>query len=158
MSDLRTIGSGALAAQPFSRLMGAELVELVAGRAELRLAARADFAQQHGFIHGGVLSYLADNALTFAGGSVLGPDVVTAEYLTSYARPAKGTLLVARAVVVSASRRQAVCRCDVFAVSAGQETLCAVAQGTIVRLGGNSEQVTGESSDATGREAGAMRK
>ena len=158
MSDLRTIGSGALAAQPFSRLMGAELVELVAGRAELRLAVRADFAQQHGFIHGGVLSYLADNALTFAGGSVLGPDVVTAEYLTSYARPAKGTLLVARAVVVSASRRQALCRCDVFVMAAEQEMLCAIAQGTIVRLGGSAEEGTAEPSDATGRDTAALRK
>ena len=27
---------------------------------------------QHGFVHGGVISYLVDNAITFAGASVLG--------------------------------------------------------------------------------------
>lgn len=30
---------------------------------------RDEHLQQHGFVHGGVISYLADNALTFAGGS-----------------------------------------------------------------------------------------
>lgn len=140
MSELHAIGSAALAAQPFSRLLGVELGELVKGRAELRLAIRPELTQQHGFVHGGVLSYLADNALTFAGGSVLGPDVVTAEYLVSYTRPARGMLLVARAAVVSAGRRQAVCRCDVYAMVGDEEVLCAVAQGTIARLGDDADR------------------
>lgn len=44
--------------------------------------------------------------------------------------------LVARATVVhhGNGNRQAVCRCDVFASESGNETPCATAQGTIVRL------------------------
>lgn len=39
---------------------------------------------------------------------------------------------VARASVVYAGKRQAVCRCDVFTVDTyGEETFCAAAQGTI---------------------------
>jgi acyl-coenzyme A thioesterase PaaI-like protein len=45
------------------------------------------------------------------------------------------TALIARATVIHAGKTQAVCRCDVFAISEGQETLCAVAQGTIARRG-----------------------
>ena len=89
-------------------------------------------------MHGGVLSYAADNALTFAGGSALGPQVVTAEYKINYLRPASGQSLVALAEVVYAGKSQAVCRCDLFFLKDGQETLCATAQGTIARLGAQS--------------------
>lgn len=41
-------------------------------------------------------------------------------------------MLVARASVVYAGKRQAVCRCDDFAVDTDRgETFCAAAQGTI---------------------------
>jgi len=43
------------------------------GIAELKVAIKPELKQQNGFVHGGVISYAADNALTYAGGSVLGP-------------------------------------------------------------------------------------
>ncbi|MBA3826056.1 MAG: PaaI family thioesterase [Ktedonobacterales bacterium] len=128
-------GQGILASQPFSALLGAELTAFAPGLATIELANRADFAQQFGLVHGGVLSYLADNALTFAGGTVLGASVLTAEYKINYVRAARGERLIARATVIAATARQAVCRCDVFIVSNGSETLCATAQGTIVKTG-----------------------
>jgi len=96
---------------------------------------RDDLTQQHGFAHGGVVSYLADNALTYAGGTAMQVPVVTSEFKVNYVRPAVGERLIARASAVAVSKTQAVCRCDVFAVNDGAEKLCAVAQGTIVRLG-----------------------
>jgi uncharacterized protein (TIGR00369 family) len=127
-------GAEILAGQPFSRLLGVEIGAVAPGRVELRLALRPELLQQHGFAHGGVLSYLADNALTFAGGTAFASDALTSEYKINYLRPAVGELLVARAEAVSTGRTQAVCRCDVFAVKDGVEKLCAVAQGTIVKL------------------------
>jgi uncharacterized protein (TIGR00369 family) len=120
-----------LQAQPFSRMVGAEVAKFGAGFAELVLPVRDELTQQHGFVHGGVVSYLADNALTFAGGSELGPWVVTSEFKINYLRPAVGDRLVARAGVLHAGRRVAVCRCDVYAVDADGEQLCASAQGSI---------------------------
>jgi len=61
--------------------------------------------------------------------------VVTSEYKINYVRPAIGERLIARARAVHVSQSQAVCQCEVFALTAGQETLCAIAQGTIARLG-----------------------
>ncbi|MCV0397473.1 MAG: PaaI family thioesterase [Rhizobiaceae bacterium] len=131
MSDLLKFGREVLAAQPFSTLLGAELVSFQPGSAELALDLRPDLLQQHGFAHGGVVSYLADNALTYAGGSVLG-DSLTLEFKINYLRPAKGTRLIARSRVTGSGKRQAVCHCDVFAVDPeGNERLCATAQGTI---------------------------
>jgi uncharacterized protein (TIGR00369 family) len=134
--DLLQRGREVLALQGFSRLLGSELDAFEPGLAQLSLAVGPQLLQQHGFVHGGVLSYLADNALTYAGGSVLGTDVVTAEYKINYLRPAAGgDRLVALASVVGSGKTQAVCRCDVFIEEAGERKLCAAAQGTIRKAG-----------------------
>lgn len=128
-----------LASQPFSVLLGAELLKFSEGSAELKIPIKADLEQQHGFVHGGVVSYAADNALTYAGGSALGAGVVTSEFKINYLRPATGEFLVARASVVHAGKNQAVCRCEMYVSDQGVESLCATAQGTIARLGRASE-------------------
>ncbi|MCK9515321.1 MAG: PaaI family thioesterase [Ottowia sp.] len=124
-----------LQAQPFSRLLEARLTEFSDTATELRIPIREHVKQQNGFVHGGVVSYAADNALTFAGGVVLGPLVVTSEYKINYLRPAIGDWLIARARAVYAGQRQAACRAEVFTRSGDEETLCALAQGTISRVG-----------------------
>jgi len=130
------MGREVLASQPFSQLLGAELTALAPGAVTLELTLRPDLLQQHGFAHGGVVSYLADNALTYAGGTAMQVPVVTSEFKINYVRPAVGTRLIARAIAVSSGSTQAVCRCDVFAVDGnGAEKLVAAAQGTIARLG-----------------------
>ena len=139
MDDLLQLGKQILASQPFSVLVGAELTGYSPGWAELTIPITPQLKHQHGFVHGGVISYAADNALTFVGGSILGPAVVTSEYKINYLRPAMGAVLIARATVVYSSKTQAVCRCDVFVVSKGKESLCAVSQGTIARIGQSSE-------------------
>ena len=135
-SSLIDFGRRALAAQPFSSLLGAELLEFTAATAVLRVAVRPELKQQHGFVHGGVISYLADNALTYAGGGALGgAGVVTSEFKINYLRPAIGESLVAYATVIHAGKSQAVCRCDIFVNDDTGKKLCATAQGTIVPLG-----------------------
>lgn len=124
----------ALRSQPFSVLLSAQITEFTSKRVELVVPITEQVHQQNGFVHGGVVSYAADNALTFAGGSALGAAVVTSEFKINYVRPATGQSLVARASVVHAGKSQAVCRCEVFAVAEGNELLCAVAQGTITSL------------------------
>ena len=119
-----------LDAQPFSKLVGARLAEFGDGAAVLELDIRDELRQQTGFVHGGVLSYAADNALTFAAGSVLGPAVLTSGFTIDYLRPATGGVLRAEASVVRAGRRGATCRCDLYTVD-DERRLCAIAQGSI---------------------------
>jgi uncharacterized protein (TIGR00369 family) len=134
--DLLAMGRRILAEQPFSKLLGAELTAFKPGRADLRLPIRHELKQHFGFVHGGAVSYLADNALTYAGGSVMpGQAVVTSEFKINYLRPAQGDALLARASVIHAGKTQIVCRCDVFAITGTDEKLCATAQGTIALLG-----------------------
>jgi uncharacterized protein (TIGR00369 family) len=137
--DLLERGMAAMRGQAFSRLLGTRLVDLKPGFAELNLPITDELKQQHDFVHGGVLSYLADNALTFAGGAQLGAPVVTSEMKINYLRPATGDMLIARAQAIGSGRLQAVVRCDVVTVHDGVERLCAAAQGTITRLGTKSD-------------------
>lgn len=125
-----------LAAQPLSVLLGARLTAFGDGAATLELDLRDDLLQQHGFAHGGLLGYAADNALSFAAGAAVGPGVMTAGFTIDFLRPAKGETLRARARVIRAGRTRAVCRCDLTTLDAdGTQTLCAVAQGTIAVTG-----------------------
>lgn len=124
-------GRKVLAAQPFSTLVGAELAALSPDGAEIRLPITEKLLQQYGFVHGGVLAYLADNALTYAGAMTLDGPPLTAEMKINYLRPASGEMLIARAKALSAGKRLSVVRCEIFALEDGTERLCAAAQGTI---------------------------
>lgn len=133
-ADMLAQGRAVLARQPFSVLLGAQLDAFAPGLAELSVPMAEPLLQQHGFVHGGVLAYLADNALTYAGGSVLG-GVLTSEFKINYLRPAKDAeRLVAVATVVGSGKTQAVCRCDIYLHSGGERKLCAAAQGTIRKV------------------------
>ncbi|MER7838117.1 PaaI family thioesterase [Streptomyces sp. NPDC096040] len=121
-----------LAAQPFSVLLGTRLAAFGGGEATLELDNREELRQQYGYVHGGVLAYVAENAMAFAAGTVPGNRPLTTGFTIDYVRPADGESVRARARVVRAGRSLAVCRCDLTSVGGdGSETLCAVAQGTI---------------------------
>ena len=126
-------GKKILKEQPFSLLMGAELTVFEAGKAELSLDIRDELTQNFGFVHGGVLSYLADNCITFSAASVLG-HCVTSEYKINYVRPAIGETLIARSTVLSSGKRQATCECKVYVIVDKIEKLVAVALGTISKI------------------------
>lgn len=120
-----------LAAQPFAGLVGTQITAFGDGAATLVVPIRPELGQQFGFVHGGVLSYIADNSITFAAGTVLGANVLTGGFTITYLRPASGARLRAEATVTGSTRRQAVVNCEIYSESADAEpVLCALAQGT----------------------------
>lgn len=136
MSEIMSFAQTVFESQPFTRFLGAKLGEVTSETAEIYLDIHENHKQQHGFVHGGVLSYLADNALTFAGGIALGGNALTSEYKINYVRPALGKRVIARASAQAAGKRQAVCRCELICIDEnGDERLCALAQGTVVPAG-----------------------
>ena len=132
MTDIEAFAQQVFAHQAFSQFIGAQLTDVSRDSAELTLPIMEHLKQQHGFVHGGVISYLADNTITFAGGLALNGNALTAEFKINYVRPAIGDSLIARAKVRSIGKRQAVCQCEVYVVDGGEEKLCALAQGTVV--------------------------
>lgn len=140
----------ALRAQSFNALMGANVVAFTPGEAILTLSPGADHLQQHGLVHGGVIAYLADNAVAFAGGSILGPSVVTRSLEIELLRAASRDTVLTAIATASAHQAQdavAVCRCEITAVApSGEVRLVATAAGKVVRLGQRAP--SGPDSDA----------
>ncbi|HQR42202.1 MAG TPA: PaaI family thioesterase, partial [Gemmatales bacterium] len=134
MSDMLAMGQKILNDQPFSRLLKTEMLHFAIGEVTLKIPITPDLLQQYGFVHGGVLGYAADNALSFAGGSVLQMAIVSSEYKVNFMRPAVGEFLLAQGSVLHAGKTQAVCRADIYVSKDGVEKLCATAQGTIVKV------------------------
>ena len=89
---------------PFIRDLGVELVDLGPGWCETALAIGPRFRQQHGFVHAGVTTSLADHTAGGAAGTLVGPDeiVLTSEYQVHFLRPGRADRLTCRATVLKA--------------------------------------------------------
>lgn len=121
--------------QPFTRWTGLEVLKAEDGEVETRLVLRKDdMTQHHGFLHGGLVGFLADNAAAYAAATVVG-DVVTSQFTMNFLSPGIGSAFRARAKVIKAGKRQVVVRVDIIAEQDEGEKLIAVAQATILPVG-----------------------
>ncbi|MEO8550638.1 MAG: PaaI family thioesterase [Kofleriaceae bacterium] len=120
--------------QGLMRLLGAELVDIAKGRVTIVLARRPEVAQQHGYIHAGATSSIADSAGGYAALTMFadGDEVLTVEYKLNLIAPAAGTL-EAVGTVVKAGRTLTICKLEVFDIEHGR-TLVAVGQQTLIRI------------------------
>jgi acyl-CoA thioesterase len=100
----RVVG-GMLAADAFTRWLGAEVLETAPRRSVVRMTVRADMVNGFGTCHGGVTFALADSAFAFAcntGGTVC----VALDVAASYPTPARvGDVLTATADAETEPRR-----------------------------------------------------
>lgn len=118
-------------------LIGARLGLVEPGIVEIVLPFRADLTQQHGYLHAGVVTTIADSACGYAAYSLMpkGSEVLSVEFKVNLLRPARGELFVARAEVLKAGRTLSVVRADVFATGGNSEKeLVATMQGTMMCL------------------------
>ena len=124
--------------QGLMRHLGARLGRIGAGRVHILLPERPEITQQHGYIHAGATSAIADSAGGYAALTVFPADaeVLTVEYKINLLAPAAGDHLEAIGTVVKAGRTLTVCHLEVFGVTGQQLTLVAVGQQTLIRLPG----------------------
>lgn len=122
--------------QSFMTLIGAQLELLEPGRCAVRVPFRADLCQEHGLIHTGVTSAIADTAADCAVYLVFPAttSILTVEFKIIPLAPAEGDELVARARVVRSGRMITIVQSDVFAVRAASEKHVAAMQATIMCL------------------------
>mgnify|MGYP000923224134 CR=1 FL=1 len=113
--------------QTAMQTLGAVMNRVAPGEVEIEMPYRADLAQQHGFIHGGIVTAIVDSACGYAALSLSAPDtaVLTVEYKVNFVSPAKGNLLLARGEVLRPGATVTVCKGDVLAFDGGQEKLVA---------------------------------
>ena len=106
------------------RLIGARLAALSPGYCAVELPYRDDLTQQHGYLHAGIVSAIADSAGGYAGFTLFPDDasVLTVEYKLNLIAPAAGERFVAEAEVVKPGRTLAITRGEVYAEGAGKRT------------------------------------
>lgn len=123
------------AKQTIMRLIGAELTSVGPGIVEITLPYRVDLTQQHGYLHAGIVTTIADSACGYAAYSLMPPnsEVLSVEFKVNLLRPARGEMFLASAEVVKTGKTLTVVRADVFALDhTEQRTLIATMLGTMI--------------------------
>ena len=111
------------AKQGLMATLGANLGSISPGMVEIALSADPAISQQHGFVHGGAVSAIADSA---AGDAALTLMPADTGVLTPSSRhllaPAAGERIVARGRVVKAGRTLTLAQGEVFAITGGKKS------------------------------------
>lgn len=128
--------------QGLMKHLGAELVSLQPGGAEIRVAFRYELTQQHNYFHAGVTGAVADSACGYAAYTLTPADstVLTVEYKMNLLGPADGDELIARARVVKSGKTLTICTADMFVRKGGAERHCATMLSTIMCMAGKSDR------------------
>jgi uncharacterized protein (TIGR00369 family) len=126
------------AKQGLMRTLGATLENVSSGAVEIALRPREDISQQHGFVHAGAVSAIADSAAGYAALTVMPPSagVLTTEFKINLLAPAKGDRIVAKGVVVKSGRTLTLAQTEVFAESDGRSKLIALLTATLMAVEG----------------------
>jgi uncharacterized protein (TIGR00369 family) len=111
----------------FVRDLGITLVNAGPGWCETSLLARDTHLQQHGFVHAGVVTTLADHTAGGAARAAVPPgsDVLTIEFKINFLRPARSRQLACLGRTLRAGRSVVVAESEVFTVDGGERTLVA---------------------------------
>jgi uncharacterized protein (TIGR00369 family) len=126
------------AKQGLMATLEATLGQVSPGVVEIELRPHAGISQQHGFVHAGAVSAIADSAAGYAALSLMpaGREVLTTEYKINLLAPALGDRIVARGRVVKAGRTLTLAQTEVFAESDGEEKLIALLTATLMTVEG----------------------
>ena len=111
MSTIERIRSS-FARQGLMQHLGATLTRIEPGAVSVHLASRAELSQQHGYIHAGAVSAIADTAGCYAALTLMdeNSEVLTVEYKINLLAPAQGDYLEAEGTVLRSGRTLTVCR------------------------------------------------
>jgi len=121
------------ARQSAMTLIGAALTGIAPGEVTIELPFRPDLTQQHGFLHAGIVTMIADSACGYAALSLMPPTaaVLSVEYKVNLLSPAVGERFVARGRVLKPGRTLTVCQAEVHACKGGERKLIAVMLATM---------------------------
>jgi uncharacterized protein (TIGR00369 family) len=100
-------------------------------------AGRADLTQQHGFVHAGALTTIADSACGYAAytGFSEDRDVLTVNFSMNLVAPAAQPAFVAAGRVIRSGRTLTTCRGEVYGIAEGEERqLVALIQATMMAV------------------------
>src|SRR3954466_7467475 len=134
--DFRKVAAETFARQRAMRTLGISMARMEPGEVDLAMDYAAEFTQQNGFVHAGVITAGLDNACGIAAFTLMpaGSDILTVEFKTNLLAPARGERFVFRATVVKPGRTLTVCEGRAYAIHDGGEILIATMTGTLMAL------------------------
>ena len=128
------------AKQGLMSTLGVILTNVAPGLVQISIRPDPAISQQHGFVHAGAISAIADTAAGYAALSLMPPNrgVLTTEFKINFVAPAVGDRILARGRVVKAGRSLTLAQTEVFAESGGQEKLIALLTATLMAVEGRA--------------------
>jgi len=101
--------------------IGATIGKVEPGLVEVRLPYNANFTQQNGFMHGGIITSIVDSACGYAAFTLTPPhhDVLAVEFKVNLVNPARGDEFVATGHVQKAGKNLTFCEGKVMALTEG---------------------------------------
>jgi uncharacterized protein (TIGR00369 family) len=116
MNYLERIKKDGRYANPFFCQMGIEIIEAADGRGVLKMPVRPDMHNGVGWLQGGLLVALADEAMAMAVYSQLaeGEGIATISESTSFIKGTRGGIVYAEGRVIRKGRRVAFCESEVW--------------------------------------------
>jgi acyl-CoA thioesterase len=116
MNYLHNIRAQGRAANPFFCLMGIDVVSVEKGAAVLKMTVRPDMANGVGWLQGGMLAAIADEAMALALYTLLceGEGIATISESTSFIRGVREGTILAKGRVIRKGRRVAFMESEVY--------------------------------------------
>lgn len=129
------------ARQTFMNTIGARIAALSPGRCDVEMPFRHDLCQQHGYLHGGVVTAIAANAAGYAALTLMpaNSSVLGVEYKINLLEAPKGERFLARGTVIKPGRTLSIVECDVEAEDAGKLRLIARMLATMMCVEGKPD-------------------
>jgi len=128
------------ARQRFMTTLGASLERVGPGEITISFTHRDELTQQHGFLHAGVMTSVADSACGYAALSLMEPGVgvLSVEFKVNMLAPAVGERFVATGRVVRSGRTLTVCTGEVSTQREGQTVAVLLMQATMMAVRGKT--------------------
>jgi uncharacterized protein (TIGR00369 family) len=136
VDDIQARITASFNAQSLMTTLGARLDSVADGEVQIALPFSERLCQQHGYVHAGAITSIADSACGYAALTQAAPEceVVTAEFKINFLRPAVGERFLAIGRVQNAGKLLTVCTGEVQAFSGTSAKVVAIIQATIANV------------------------
>ena len=117
--------------QGFMKTLGAKIIAIEKGMVKISCTKSDHLTQQHGYIHAGVITSIADVASGYAALTTMpeGSEVLSVEFKTNLMKAAKADTIIATGRVIKSGRTLVFCEAKV--TDEKEETIFATFQGTM---------------------------
>ena len=128
--------------QSVMKMLSAKLMIHEPGAISISFPFQAEYTQQNGYIHAGIVTTILDSACGYAAFTLMPPnlDVLTVEFKVNLLRPAKGEEFTAKGKVLKAGKVISVVEGIVYSSDYGEGKPVASMTATIMAIDSSKEQ------------------